>query len=66
MGNVKSEDKESINNFEALNFETDYQFDLDIYKIIYRFLNKKDNLDKIRVVDKSILYPDLNTQNLSH
>ena len=66
LGNVKSEDKESINNFDALNFETDYQFDLDIYKIIYRFLNKKDNLDKIRVVDKSILYPDFSTKNLSH
>jgi DNA polymerase-3 subunit epsilon len=47
LGSVKT-NKEAA---EKTDFESEYVFDLDMYKILFRFLSKRENLKYVKQID---------------
>lgn len=53
LGNVKIPDSDFSNNFDSLelcNSDSNYVFDLDMYRILLRFLNKQENYNKVKAL----------------
>lgn len=63
LGNVKIKDNYFSNNFDSLELcssESNYVFDLDMYKILLRFLSKKENYNKVKVLEDTKVSQYLN------
>lgn len=61
LGSLKSDNENDIENITNLSLDYDYIFDLDMYKILFRFLNKKENYNKVKVLKENEINRYLNS-----